>query len=142
MSFAFASTDVLRFLFIAIAEKSRGMPRSWRSELGIQRSESEVSLRLSVGSTMPDEESDISKTALNRVANALEHIACSLVAMELSQAAQEGGVCDDSLYAHRRFEHENCIACGNKAQSATESMRKRQTSPFEARAVSFGGRKS
>jgi len=57
-------------------------------------------------SAMSDDESDISNT-LNRAANALEHAACSLVAIEMIQAAQDSGVCDDSLYDHRQFQHEN-----------------------------------
>jgi hypothetical protein len=41
-------------------------------------------------SAMPDDESDTSKRL---------NLACPLVAIEMIQAAQDGGVCDDSLYA-------------------------------------------
>ena len=37
---------------------------------------------------MPNDEPDLNET-LNRAVNALEHIACSLVAIELMQAAQD-----------------------------------------------------
>jgi hypothetical protein len=49
---------------------------------------------------------------LNRAANALEHIACSLLAIEMMQAAEAGGEYEESLLIHQRFQHDKCAACG------------------------------
>jgi hypothetical protein len=96
---------------------------------------------LLVESAMPDDEPDIKKM-LNRAANALEHIACSLVAIEMIQAGQDGGVYDDTLHAHRRFQHENCSACGTAAQNAPEAPPKIRTGASEGPLANVGGRKS
>src|SRR6266478_7288271 len=85
---------------------------------------------------MPKDEPDISRT-LNRAANALEHIACSLVAIEMLQGAQEGGVYDDVLIPHRRFHHENCAACGNETQNAADLEKKFQSEVFERPLATF-----
>jgi hypothetical protein len=53
---------------------------------------------------------------LTRAANALEHIACSLMAIEMMQAARADGSYEDSLHVHQRFEHADCAACGTKAR--------------------------
>jgi hypothetical protein len=72
---------------------------------------------------MPNDELNLNAT-LNRTANALEHIACSLLAIEMLQAAQAGGAYEESLHAHRSFQHDGCAACGTKAQNAPELARK------------------
>jgi hypothetical protein len=92
-------------------------------------------------SAMPNDESDISKT-LNRAANALEHIACSLVAIEMIHVAQEVGGYEDILMPHRRFQHDNCFACGKGAQNAPESAKKFKAEVSEVPLATFGGRKS
>jgi hypothetical protein len=72
---------------------------------------------------MPNDEPNFDAT-LNRAANALEHIACSLMAIEMMQAAQDGYGYEDSLEVHRRFHHDGCAACGTKAREAPELARK------------------
>jgi hypothetical protein len=61
---------------------------------------------------------------LKRAANALEHIACSLMAIEMMQAAQDGDGYEESLNVHRRFQHEGCTACGATVQNAPELAKK------------------
>ena len=48
---------------------------------------------------MPNDELNLDAT-LARVANALEHIACSLMAIEMMQAAQNGDGYEESLHVH------------------------------------------
>jgi hypothetical protein len=60
---------------------------------------------------MPNDELNLDAT-LNRVANALEHIACSLMSIEMMQAAQDGDGYEQSLHVHRSFQHDGCAACG------------------------------
>ena len=57
-------------------------------------------------------ERDEFNMALKRAANALEHIACSLLAIEMTQAAEAGGAYEESLHVHQRFQHDECAACG------------------------------
>jgi hypothetical protein len=72
---------------------------------------------------MPNDELNFYAT-LNRAANALEHIACSLMSIEMMQAAQDGDCYEESLNVHRRFQHEGCTACGANAQNAPELAKK------------------
>ena len=58
---------------------------------------------------------DVQK-ALHRAANALEHIARSLMAIEMMQAAQADGSYEESLHIHQCFQHDGCTACGTKAR--------------------------
>ena len=60
---------------------------------------------------MPNDELNLNAT-LNRTANALEHIACSLLAIEMTQAAEAGGAYEESLHVHQGFQHDECAACG------------------------------
>jgi hypothetical protein len=57
-------------------------------------------------------ERDEFNMALKRAANALEHIACSLLAIEMTQAAEAGGAYEESLHVHQGFQHDECAACG------------------------------
>ena len=72
---------------------------------------------------MPNDELNFYAT-LNRAANALEHIACSLMSIEMMQAAQDGDGYEQSLHVHRSFQHDGCAACGTKAQNAPELANK------------------
>jgi hypothetical protein len=72
---------------------------------------------------MPNDELNFHAT-LNRAANALEHIACSLMAIEMMQAVQDGHDYEETLHVHQRFQHDGCAACGTKAQNAPELARK------------------
>jgi hypothetical protein len=58
---------------------------------------------------------DVQK-ALHRAANALEHIACSLMAIEMMQAGQADGSYEGSLHVHQCFQHDACTPCGTKAR--------------------------
>jgi hypothetical protein len=65
---------------------------------------------------MPNDELNFDAT-LNRAANALEHIPCSLMAIEMMQAVQDGDGYEESLHVHQRyqrFQHDGCAACGTK----------------------------
>ena len=53
---------------------------------------------------------------LTRATNALEHIACSLMAIEMMQVAQDDGSYQQSLHAHQLFDHTDCVACGTRAR--------------------------
>jgi hypothetical protein len=85
---------------------------------------------------MPNDELNFNAT-LNRAANALEHIACSLMAIEMMQAAQDGDGYEEILNVHRRFQHEACTACGTKAQNAPELAKKLLAGVPESLAARF-----
>ena len=73
---------------------------------------------------MPNDELNLDAT-LARVANALEHFACSLMAIEMMQAAQNGDGYEESLHVHRSFQHDGCAACGSKPQNEPELANKK-----------------
>ena len=74
---------------------------------------------------------------LTRAANAFEHIVCSLMAIEMMQAARDGDGYEESLNVHRRFQHEGCTACGTKPQNAPELARKLMVCVPESLAARF-----
>jgi hypothetical protein len=83
---------------------------------------------------MPNDELNFDAT-LNRAANALEHIACSLMAIEMMQAAQNGDGYEASVHVHQRFQHDECAACGTKTQNPPELATKLQAEVPEGPAV-------
>jgi hypothetical protein len=65
---------------------------------------------------VPNDDPNFDAT-LNRAANALEHIAYFLMAIEMMLTPQNGDGYKENLHVHQHFQHEGCAACGTRAHN-------------------------